>query len=305
MSAAGAWLARLVSAVGGAPATGALLIGGLLVGIAGGFLLGGGLPASPEPSLAGTLAIYPCPNSGPAILQAPSGQRMLVTGRSADDEWLRIQYPAPARSEAWVRTSQIALSGSMEDLPVVECGAETAVSPGPSVLASLTAIGSFVPTPPPTPTPEPTPEPTPTPAPTPKPPKPTAPPTAPPQTLPPPPTPIPNPGPTYPGLRDNPDVIQRPSIIACASANTTQILALIDDPDGVNPGSVVLHFTPPGLSEQTTPMANPSGDLRTFTASITATINWPGPGSLTYYVTASDKLGNGSQSPTGTVTVCL
>jgi len=307
VSAAGAWLAKLVAAVGGAPVTGAILVGGLIVGIVGGGLLGSGFFSSTEPTVVGELAIYPCPDTGPVIAQAPSGQRMLVTGRSADDAWLRIQYPAPGRSSAWVRTSQIALGGSMLDLPVVECDAETAVLPGPSVLASLTAIGSFVPTPAPTPTPEPTPEPTPAPTPIPATPKPTAPPTAPPPTLPPPPTPIPNPGPTYVRLTVSPGIIARSPggiIPPCAPMTTATVIALLNDADGVDPASVILHFTPPGLPVQTARMTNSSGDLVTFTAPIMASPNWPLAGTLTYYVTASDKLGNSSQSGLGTLEVC-
>jgi hypothetical protein len=247
VSAAGAWLAKLVSAVGGAPVTAAILVGGLIVGIVGGGLLGSGFFGSAEPAPVGELAIYPCPNSGPVIAQAPSGQRMLVTGRSADGAWLRIQYPAPGRSSAWVRTSQIALGGSMLDLPVVECDAETAVSPGPSVLASLTAIGSFVPTPAPTPTPEPTLEPTPapTPAPTPIPATP-KPPTAPPPTVPPtaPPTPVPTPTdstpPSIANLTAQPPIFW--SLPDCGTASTTITVAASDPDSGI--ASVVLYYRP-------------------------------------------------------------
>lgn len=312
MSAARAWLAKLVGAVGGAPTVGALVVAGLIVGGLGGAFAGGAFGRGSGTPAEGELAIYPCPDAGPVIAVAGPGQRLLVTGRSADGAWLRIHFPAPGRDEAWVRAAELRLEGALESVEVAECGPQALVIGNPSPTATLTVVGSFVPTPAPTPTPTATPTPTPTPTPTAVPTvkptvKPTVAPTVAPTPVPTPvptPAPTPNPGPTYVRLTDGPDPIQRPGLFVCApGGSTTTVSAVIQDADGVDPGSVMLHYLIPGATVETVvPMTATGGGI--FVAQVTASPNWPQAGTLTYYVTASDLLGNASQSAGGTVTVC-
>ena len=314
MSAVGAWLAKLVGAVGGAPMLGALVVGGLVVGALGGAFAGGAFGRGTDVPAEGELAIYPCPDAGPIIAKAGSGQHVLVTGRSADGAWLRIHFPAPGKDSAWVRADKLhLLQGAIDSVEVAECDPEVDVSEAPSAGATLTVVGSFVPTPSPTPeptpTPTPSPTPTPTPTPTPKPatPKPpTAPPTAPPPTVAPTPTLVPTPtptlGPTY-ALSQSSDVIMRPAAVTVpCGPSSSLITAIVTDSDTVDPSTVLLHYTPPGLPTEVAQMTTRDGT--TFIRSISSTPNWSQGGTLTYYVTASDKLGNSSTSPTGSIGVC-
>jgi hypothetical protein len=185
VSVIGTWIGKVLAAIGGAPAAGALIISGVVVG----GLLGAGAGGAFEPEppvVTDALPIYPCPKTGPALARAPSGQHMLVTGRSADGAWLRIHFAGPSRTEAWVPASAIRLDQPLDDLPIADCQPEDAVAkvvpPGPT----LTTVGSFEPTPSPTPSPTATPIP-----PTPEPPTPIPPTPAPPTPAPPTPSPTP------------------------------------------------------------------------------------------------------------------
>ena len=167
MSAIGAAFARGVASLGGPQVAAVVVAGGL---IAGG--LGGAFVASQSPREAvvpaGELAVYPCPDQGPALMTVKGGQKLLATGRTEDGAWLRIHYPLPGRSEAWVQASPLSVAGAVDSLPVATCAAEVAAGApdvGPGI--ELTAILNLSPSPAPTPTPSPTPEPTPTPSPTP------------------------------------------------------------------------------------------------------------------------------------------
>ena len=189
MNALSALLARVLGALGGGPVTAGLVIGGLVLGGVGGAVIGssGGPSASPSGA---TLAVYPCPDQGPALLQVPGGQQMLVTGRTADGTWLRISYPAPGRSEGWVRAAALHVQGDPSTLTVATCAPEAAPPDLAKPGATLTAVANNSPSPGPTPSPSPSPvaTPRPTPKPTPRPtPRPT-----------PTPTPRPTPTPTPP-----------------------------------------------------------------------------------------------------------
>ena len=96
---------------------------------------------------------------------APSGQRMLITGKSADGAWLQIHYAGPGLNFGWVEAASVRALGPLDDIAVVECETAVAVASPFSPEPTLTEVGSFVPTPPPTPSPPPTPPPTPTPRP--------------------------------------------------------------------------------------------------------------------------------------------
>ena len=98
MSLLGTWLAKFTGAMGGAPAAGAIVVGGLIVGIVVGAGTGGGaIGGSPAPSVA-LSEIYPCPNMGPPLLTVKSGQHVYVTGKTADGTWLRIHYGSAGRA---------------------------------------------------------------------------------------------------------------------------------------------------------------------------------------------------------------
>ena len=100
MSVLGAWLAKFTGAMGGAPAAGAIVAGGLVIGIVvGGVSGGGGLGAAPAPSIV-VSEIYPCPNMGPPLKSIQSGQHVYVTGKLADETWLRIHYGSAGVTEA-------------------------------------------------------------------------------------------------------------------------------------------------------------------------------------------------------------
>jgi hypothetical protein len=156
MSAIGAAFARGVASLGGPQVAAVVVAGGL---IAGG--LGGAYVAS-QPSResvvpAGELAVYPCPDQGPALMTVKGGQKLLATGRTEDGAWLRIHYPLPGRSEAWVQASPLSVTGAVDSLPVAVCAAEVA-APAADVVpgVELTAILNLSPTPAPTPWPTPT-----------------------------------------------------------------------------------------------------------------------------------------------------
>ena len=167
MSAIGAAFSRGVASLGGPQVAAVVVAGGLIVGG-----LGGAYVASRPPGEsvvpAGELAVYPCPDQGPALMTVKGGQKLLATGRTEDGAWLRIHYPLPGRSEAWVQASPLSVAGAVDSLPVAVCAAEVA-APAPDLVPGieLTAILNLAPSPAPTPTPSPTPEPTPTPSPTP------------------------------------------------------------------------------------------------------------------------------------------
>lgn len=164
MSAIGAALGRGVASLGGPQVAAVVIVAGLVAGVTGGAAIGsGGFPGQAA-TTSGELAVYPCPDQGPALLTVKGGQKLLATGRTEDGVWLRIHFPLPGRTEAWVQASPLSVSGAVDSLPVAECAPEFAAG-SPDVLpgATLTAILNLAPTP--APTPEPTPEPTATPTP--------------------------------------------------------------------------------------------------------------------------------------------
>lgn len=158
MSAGGGLLSQVVGSLGGAPTAAALVAGGIVVGALGGGAVSGGVFSGGSSATGtGELAVYPCPDVGPALFTVPGGQAFLVTGKTGDGAWLRIHNPLPGRTEAWVETDPLTLEGALADLPVAECAPEieaaaAAVSPNPS----LTALQMNSPSPSPTPSPAPT-----------------------------------------------------------------------------------------------------------------------------------------------------
>jgi hypothetical protein len=167
MSALGATVGRATGALGGPAVTTVIVVAGVAAGVLGGGLFAsGGLGGGASASASGQLAVYPCPETGPVLATITGGQQMLATGRTEDSTWLRIHYPAPGRTEAWVEAGPLQVDGSVAALPVAECEPELVVAP-PSLepTESFTAIQGN-PDVTPTPTIEPTPTVGPTPTPT-------------------------------------------------------------------------------------------------------------------------------------------
>jgi hypothetical protein len=127
MSAIGAFVARVVTTVGGPVATGAIVAGGIAVGALGGGLFASG--GAQQASATGQLPVYPCPNTGPQIAVIQAGQQVLTTGRTADSTWLRIHFPEPGRPEAWVEAGPLTVDGAVASLPVAGCEPELAIAP--------------------------------------------------------------------------------------------------------------------------------------------------------------------------------
>jgi len=87
-----------------------------------------GAPTSPTTEPTGDLPIVACPGSGPLLAVADPGQRMLVTGRSADGAWLRVHVPSPVSNEGWVPAAAVDLLADPIALPTVACGASEPAS---------------------------------------------------------------------------------------------------------------------------------------------------------------------------------
>src|SRR5687768_823525 len=127
MSGLGTLLGKAVGALGGPTVAGGLVVAGLLVGVLGGVAIGGSGPG-PVASPSGALPIYPCPDQGPPLLEVPPGQRMLVTGRTADGTWVRVHTALPGRNEGWTRADWIRIDGTVEALEVATCTPELVVA---------------------------------------------------------------------------------------------------------------------------------------------------------------------------------
>lgn len=164
MSSAGGLGARLLASVGGPQTAALLVLGGIVAGALGGGAITGGVFSGPTAASGNELAVYPCPNVGPPLTTIKRGQKMLVTGRTEDGTWVRIHFPEPGRTEAWVQAQPLTVSAALSSVPVATCAPEFAaaaasVQPG----ESLTAIESNSPSPAATPvsTAKPTPSPSP------------------------------------------------------------------------------------------------------------------------------------------------
>jgi hypothetical protein len=159
VSALGAVFSRVLGAMGG-PGTAAIMAGGIVVGALGGGLVAGGGSSQPA-SATGSLAVYPCPGTGAPLTMIQAGQKLLATGRTEDSTWLRIHFPEPGRTEAWVEAGPLQVQGSIAGLPVAECAPETAAAtpsfgPAPTLTAVLDTPPTAAPTTEPTAAPTPT-----------------------------------------------------------------------------------------------------------------------------------------------------
>ena len=283
MSAIGAWLARAVAAVGG-PQTGAIvLVAGLVAGGAGGALIATNA-RNTSPAVA-TVPVYPCPNQGPALQTIANGDKLLVTGRLADDSWVRIHLPTPGRTEGWVEAGPLTVSGSIDSLPVATCAAE-AGAPSPAIVPveSLTAVVTGSPSPAPAPTPTIGPSPSPSPSPS-------------------------NTGPTLASLAASTRTISYDQGSYCpTAAKSVTITVKASDSSGV--ASATLFWRKPGassFSQATMTRTAGSAARGTWQATLNTTANGlTSAGTLAYYVVATDTLGATRRIPSsGTSTIAV
>jgi hypothetical protein len=305
---------------------------GLLTGAIGGTALvaTGVIPLGAETVTPATIQLLACPDAGPALAQISDGQRLLVTGKSADGTWLEVYIGQPGVDRAWAEASSLSVESGLETLPVVACDAPTAPSPAPlpspaaTASPTVTIEPTLIPSASPSPSPIPsatarptatatvrataTPKPTPTkPAAT-KTPKPAATktPTTPPAT--PTPTPTPTPDTQGPSLSNltvtatggsggNGDYyINGPSSNCTPHSATVSVNA--SDPSGV--ASITLFYWP-GNSGVLNVQMSPAGG-NTWEGTINAQDGWSDSmsnedpnGLIAYWVVATDSKGNTRQ----------
>jgi hypothetical protein len=107
------------------------------------------------------LTIRGCFNTGSIVAVAQPGEQMLITGRSADGEFLRVYVPGPvpAGHEGWIPARSVDLLSNGAALPVAGCGEVAAATSEPGPTSTATALVTPGPTPTATGTPKPTPKP--------------------------------------------------------------------------------------------------------------------------------------------------
>ena len=264
MSGFGAGIGKAVGSLGGPQIAAVVVAGGLLVGaIGGGVFAGRG--SGPATSTA-SLSIYPCPNAGPPLAAVGSGQKFLVTGKNADASWARIYYPLPGRTEAWVQAGPLSFNGSLDSQPVVPCapvvaGPAASVAPG----ASLTAIENNSPSPGPTPGV----------------------------------TPAPGGGPKLAGLNTGATSIAGGPARYCPGAARSVAFTVNVTGAGDN-ASVVLSYRKPGAPDFATQRMTRSGGTNTWQATLATDADGiAGPGSVRFFVSATDAAGHAARLPDG------
>ncbi|HYO43972.1 MAG TPA: hypothetical protein VES19_12305 [Candidatus Limnocylindrales bacterium] len=279
MSAFGAAIAKGLGGLGGPGAAAAIVAGGILVGA-----LGGGIAATQgsgqQPASAtGKLAVFACPDSGAPLVMIGAGQKLLVTGRTEDSAWLRIHFPEPGRTEAWVQASPLTVAGEVASLPVSECASELAVAP-PSIEPgmTLTAVANNPPSAPPTTAPEVTPTPAESPTES-----PTATPTA-----------EPNSRPTLASLTVSTRKISYDTGAYCPNA-VKKVTFRVKAGDGTSVDGVALFWRKPGAGGfARAPMSRISGSATSGTWQVTLDTTADAitkAGRLAYYAVATDSAG--------------
>jgi hypothetical protein len=255
MSALGAAVGKAVGAIGGPQVAAVVLAGGLVVGgLAGGVIVRGGGASGPGAPTTAKLSIYPCPGAGPVLATVGSGQQFLVTGRLADGSWVRIYWPLPDRSEAWIKSAPLQYQGTLDSVPVVTC------APVVAPLAIVAPSESQTPTEDNSPSPPPSSAPTSTPR---------------------------NGGPSLARLAASPGTIAGgPQRYCQNTARTATFTVKATDADTVK--SVVLSFREPNANAfATKPMTKVSGD--TWQATLGTDVDGiTGAGTIRYFVSATD-----------------
>ena len=289
------------AAGGGGPLAGlgALLTGNSLLAIAAGLIVGvvgtgtllatgavhvGGGTAAPATS-GGGLQLVACPNVGPVIGTIPKGEKVLVTGRSADGGWLQISYPGPAFAFAWTKAGPLQLEADASGLPIASCEAPPTPTPRPSPGASAAAQPSpeASPSAEPSPSPSPSPgaSPSPSPSPTPK--------------------PTPNVPPSITGFTASTKTLSYDQGAYCPTAPQSVTFTLkASDAGGV--ATATLYWRKPGVSAYTAvPMKLAGGSTLSGTWNATVDTKTNGSwnaGNLAAYVLVLDSSGARTKSPT-------
>ncbi len=302
----------------------ALAVGGVVAVGAGGYALGAsgrvdvvadGTVTVPD----ATASYHACPGTTP-IGDLHRGDRVLLTGRSADGAWFELRSPIDLLDRAWVPATAVTPDAD-DDLPVVECGltdeevatvdgvveptepdgtTTTTTTTDPGAATTTTTVPPVDATTPTTPPPgQPTvpgtpptvpPGPTSTTAPGPVPPPTSPPPTAPPPTPPPDTT-----GPTISGFQRSVAAINETGSEFCLPPATSTVRASVTDPSGV--GSVTLHWSFDGAGGPVTgsrPMTLQGGTYQATLGPFPATTITTLIGQVTvgWSVTAVDGAGN-------------
>ncbi|HEX7096050.1 MAG TPA: hypothetical protein VF183_09205, partial [Acidimicrobiales bacterium] len=106
-----------------------LLIAGAITAIGGGLAVGVALGATDTVSLLseGTVetgddlaGLRPCPGADP-IAQLRGGDRIFLTGRSEDGEWLQLRSPFAPDERLWIDADLVAADEDTSDLPEADC----------------------------------------------------------------------------------------------------------------------------------------------------------------------------------------
>jgi hypothetical protein len=235
----------------------------------------------------------------------PRGEKVLVTGRSADGGWLQVFYPGPAFDRAWTRAGPLRLEADASGLRIAACEAAPTPSPRPTPEASTAVVSSpeASPSPEPSPSAAPSPSPSPSPAPSAKP-TPTPTPT---------PRPTPNAVPSITGLTTTTKTLSYDQGAYCPTAPKSVTFTLkASDAGGI--ATATLFWRKPGApSYVAAPMTLAGGSAQngTWRATLDTKANAiTTAGRLTYYVAVRDSDGAQTRSPaTGTqvitVTVCV
>jgi hypothetical protein len=309
------------AAGGGGPLAGlgALVAGNGLLAIAAGLIVGvvgsgtllatgavhfGGGTAAPVTSTAG-LQLVACPDVGPVIGTIPRGEKVLVTGRSADGRWLQISYLGPAFSYAWTKAGPLRLEADANGLPIAACLAPPTPTPRPTPEASAAVEPTATPVATATPGATPAPTATPTAAPTAS---PTAKPTAAPTPTPTP-RPTPNAAPSITGLTASTKTLSYDQGAYCPTAPKGVTFTLkASDAGGI--ATATLYWRKPGASSYaaaTMTLAAGSAQSGTWRAALDTTANAiRTAGRLTYYAVVRDSDGAQTRSPaTGTQVVAV
>jgi hypothetical protein len=289
MSAIGAAFARGIASLGGPQVAAAVVVGGIVVGGLGGGFIASRSTSGQSVAPSGELAVYPCPNQGPALIAVKGGQKLLATGRTEDGTWLRIHYPLPGRTEAWIQTTPVTVEGAVASLPVATCAAEVAmaapdVRPGPSLTVTANNPPSL-------------------------PPSPTAGPTAAPSSGP---TPPPNARPSLAALTVSTSKVSYDTASYCPTA-TKKVTFKVNAADTSGLGSVTLFWREPGAATYAqSAMSRTAGTAKSGTWQVTLDTKANGitkAGTLAYYAIGTDTAGATRRIPTSganaiTVAVC-
>jgi hypothetical protein len=219
----------------------------------------------------------------------PRGEKILVTGRSADGGWLQVFYPGPAFDRAWTKAGPLHLEADASGLPIAACEAPPTPTPRPTPEASTAVEPSPEASPSAEPSPSAAASPSPSPSAT--------------------PSPTPNAAPSITGLTASTKTLSYDQGAYCPTApKSTTISVKVTDASGI--AGVTLFFKRPGTTMYVQkPMQLSNG---TYVATLDTTADTiTTAGSLLYYVVATDTNASPktTRSPTSgalalTVKVC-